>query len=118
LFTQEHKDRMRDAIGRQLDTTPVEFRELPGLDRPLTAPPLALAAIGMTYKTLWASEQDRLDVEEARETWLRKMNGWALERLVFIDESGAKTDMTRFGGREYFRGRGRFSSHQVKVSVL
>ena len=27
------------------------------------------------------------------------MKGWALDRLVFIDESGAKTDMTRFRGR-------------------
>ena len=27
------------------------------------------------------------------------MRGWALDRLVFIDESGAKTNMTRFRGR-------------------
>ena len=27
------------------------------------------------------------------------MKNWALERLVFIDESGAKTNMTRFRGR-------------------
>ena len=27
------------------------------------------------------------------------MKGWALDRLVFIDESGAKTNMTRLRGR-------------------
>jgi len=27
------------------------------------------------------------------------MKGWALDHLVFIDESGAKTNMTRFRGR-------------------
>lgn len=50
-------------------------------------------------KTLRASEQDRPDVQEARTDWAEKIKGWALDRLVIIGESGAKTNMTRFRGR-------------------
>ena len=50
LFTQEHKDRMKEAIRRQPDTTLAEFRELLGLDCSLTAIHNVLAGMGMTYK--------------------------------------------------------------------
>ncbi|HQN79680.1 MAG TPA: transposase, partial [Kiritimatiellia bacterium] len=39
------------------------------------------------------------DVQEARANWADKIKGWDLDRLVFFDESGAKTHMTRFRGR-------------------
>ena len=38
------------------------------------------------------------------------MKDWALERLVFIDESGAKTNMTRFRGRSLKGSRARDSA--------
>ena len=50
LFTQGHKDRMKEAIRRQPDTTLAEFRELLGLDCSLTAIHNVLAGMGMTYK--------------------------------------------------------------------
>jgi transposase len=50
-------------------------------------------------KTLHAAEQDRPDVAERRARW----GHWAQEvearRLIFIDETWAKTNMTRLRGR-------------------
>lgn len=50
-------------------------------------------------KSLHASEQDRPDVARRRLRW-RKYQGWLdPRRLVFIDETWAKTNMTRTHGR-------------------
>jgi hypothetical protein len=38
-------------------------------------------------------------VKQARQLWLQKCQEWDAARLVFIDESGAKTNMTRRRGR-------------------
>lgn len=50
-------------------------------------------------KSLRAAEQDRPDVKAQRESWRQKMAAVNLRRLVFLDESGAKTNMTRLYGR-------------------
>lgn len=50
-------------------------------------------------KTLRASEQDRPEVKKERKVWQRKLAKVDPERLVFLDESGAKTNMTRQYGR-------------------
>ena len=42
-----------------------------------------------------ASEQDRADVKLAREQWRAGQLGLDPARLVFIDETWAKTNMTR-----------------------
>jgi transposase len=48
---------------------------------------------------LRAAEQDRPDVAEQRAAWRAEvMPGLDPERLVFVDETGAKTDMTRTHG--------------------
>lgn len=38
-------------------------------------------------------------MKSARALWLKRMTSWAHGRLVFVDESGAKTNMTRIRGR-------------------
>jgi len=48
---------------------------------------------------LRASEQDREDVRLKRWLWQKAQLSMNLEKLVFIDESGAKTNMTRLYGR-------------------
>jgi transposase len=48
---------------------------------------------------LKASEQDRPDVAEARARWTVRQTGFDPDRLVFIDETWAKTNMTRPRGR-------------------
>lgn len=50
-------------------------------------------------KTLHADEQQRPDIRSRRGWWRRNTRGIRPERLVFIDESGAKTNMIRIYGR-------------------
>jgi|TARA_B100002003_G_C13875937_1_gene427938 transposase len=50
-------------------------------------------------KTVLASEQDRADVAAARRKWRRDQAALDPERLVFIDETWAKTNMARSHGR-------------------
>jgi hypothetical protein len=54
---------------------------------------------GVKKKTLRASEQEREDVKLKRCLWQKAQASMNLEKLVFIDESGAKTNMTRLYGR-------------------
>jgi transposase len=50
-------------------------------------------------KTLHAAEQDREDVKAAREVWRGNQPSLIAQRLVFIDETAATTNMTRLRGR-------------------
>jgi transposase len=50
-------------------------------------------------KTLHASEQEREDVRQLRQQWLQELPTLEATRLVFIDESAAKTNMIRLRGR-------------------
>jgi transposase len=55
---------------------------------------------GLSFKkSLRASEQDRPDVARRREQWRRYRHKVDPRRLVFIDETWAKTNMTRTHGR-------------------
>jgi transposase len=60
-----------------------------------------LAALDLTFKkkSLRAAEQDRADVAEARTQWRQKQPSLTPSRLVFIDETWVKTNMTRLYGR-------------------
>ena len=50
-------------------------------------------------KTLRASEQGRPDIAAKRRRWRNWQTWLRPERLVFVDETGAKTNMTRLRGR-------------------
>src|SRR4051794_39537083 len=50
---------------------------------------------GAEEKTLQAAERDREDVAEARAAWRAELAGVDPARLVFIDETGIDTRMTR-----------------------
>jgi transposase len=60
---------------------------------------LFASASGTKKKTLSAEEQNREDVREKREEWRQAAAALAIECLVFLDETGAKTNMTRLYGR-------------------
>ncbi|WP_442866007.1 IS630 family transposase, partial [Aminobacter sp. HY435] len=62
---------------------------------------LISATATASKKTLLASEQDRPDVAAARQEWAARQPRMRLEphRLVFIDETGTTTKMTRLRGR-------------------
>jgi transposase len=61
----------------------------------------------LTKKSLRATEQDRPDVAAAREAWRAAQPGLDPKHLIFIDETWAKTNMTRL------RGRARKGAHLV-----
>jgi transposase len=48
---------------------------------------------------LRAAEQDRADIAQARDEWRAGQPDLNPENLVFIDETGAKTNLTRLYGR-------------------
>ena len=50
-------------------------------------------------KTCHAAEQERADVAAAREAWRETQGSLSIDRLVFIDETWATTNMTRRYGR-------------------
>jgi len=50
-------------------------------------------------KSLHAAEQDRDDVRVARANWKREQPRLDPTKLVFIDETGTSTNMTRLRGR-------------------
>jgi transposase len=54
---------------------------------------------GPFHKSLRASEQDRGDIARRRERWKARQARIDPKRLVFIDETWAKTNMTRTHGR-------------------
>ena len=60
-------------------------------------------AIGIK-KTAHAAEQERADVAAKRRRWRNWQTWLKSDRLVFIDETGAKTNMARLRGRSR-RGR-------------
>jgi transposase len=57
------------------------------------------AGAGHSIKTLHAAEQERPDVAAARAEWRARQPDLDAERLVFIDETWAKTNMVRERGR-------------------
>ena len=50
---------------------------------------------GTRKRTLYATEQDRPDVAIAREIWRAAQAGLDFTTLVFVDETGTTTSMTR-----------------------
>jgi len=50
-------------------------------------------------KTVYAAEQERPDVQDARDAWQKQQPQLDITRLVFIDETSANTRMARLYGR-------------------
>lgn len=50
-------------------------------------------------KSIRAAEQSRADIAEARRAWRELQPGLKPEKLIFLDETWAKTNMTRLYGR-------------------
>ena len=88
---------MRVLLGKKPDMTLKQLRESLALDCTLPAIHCVLEDMGL--KTLRASEQDREDTARERKRGCRRQGGWDPARLVFLDESAAKTNRTRLRGR-------------------
>src|SRR5258707_9092780 len=69
----------------------------------LAAAPRCGASLSATRspskKSLHAAEQERADVAQARQRWMKEQGMFDPARLVFIDETAANTKMVRMNGR-------------------
>lgn len=97
----EDLERLRELIRQQPDATLEECRGRLGLSCSLMTISRALSKLGLPrkQKVPRAPEQDRPDVQEQRREFRERLAGVDPERLVFVDECGANTAMTRTSGR-------------------
>jgi transposase len=97
----EDLERLRELIRQQPDATLGECRQRLGLSCSLMTISRALSKLGLPRKKKVprAQEQDRPDVQEKRREFCERLAGVDPKRLVFVDECGANTAMTRTYGR-------------------
>lgn len=94
-------EELRDLIEKQPDLTLGELAAALGYKASVSTVWRATQKLGLVYKkkTQHASEQDRSDVKKARDDWFELFVDVKVKQLVFIDEFGAATNMTRTHGR-------------------
>jgi len=97
----EDLQRLRELIREQPDTTLEECRQRLGASCSLMTISRALAKLGLPRKKKVprAQEQDRPEVQEQRREFRERLADVDPGRLVFVDECGANTAMTRTYGR-------------------
>jgi transposase len=94
-------ERLRQLVQQQPDATLEELRQRLGVSCSLAAICRALQKLDLPRKkkVLRASQQGDPKVQEKRRVFREKMAAIDPRRLVFVDESGATTAMTRRYGR-------------------
>lgn len=93
--------RLLELVRAQPDATLAELRDRLGIPCCLMTIARALQRHKITRKkkTLHAHERDSPRVQAQRRAFQEKLAGVDADRLVFVDESGANTAMTRTHGR-------------------
>jgi transposase len=97
----EDLERLREVIRQQPDATLEECRQRLGASCSLMTISRALRTLGLSRKKKVprAQEQDRPEVQEQRREFCEGLADVDPRRLVFVDECGANTAMTRTHGR-------------------
>src|SRR5215470_200677 len=97
----EDLQRLRELVRQQPDATLEELRQRLGVACSTMAICRALKKLGLPRKKKVprAQEQDRPDVQQRRQEFCLELAGVDPHRLVFVDECGANTAMTRTHGR-------------------
>src|SRR5262245_50967771 len=97
----EDLERLRELIRRKPDATLEECRQQIGVSCSTMTISRALRKLGLTRKKKVprAEEQDRPGVQRRRREFCEELAGLDPRRLVFVDECGANTAMTRTYGR-------------------
>ena len=92
--------RLEDLVREHNDDTLDQLKQRGGFNCSLTTIWCALRRQRLTCKkkTQHADERDRPDVQEKRRSFRRKVKRVEPKRLVFVDESGVTTAMTRAYG--------------------
>jgi transposase len=101
VLTPEDLQRLRELIGQHPDATLEECRTHLGASCSLMTLSRALSQLGLPRKKKIprAAEQDSPEVRERRREFCAGLAGIDPRRLVFVDECGANTAMTRRYGR-------------------
>src|SRR3954449_5968691 len=97
----EDLERLRELIRQQPDATLEECRQRLGTSCSTMTISRALRKLGLPRKKKIprAEEQDRPEVQEQRREFCEELAGTDPRKLVFVDECGANTAMTRTHGR-------------------
>jgi transposase len=98
---EQAEQRLLERLRQRPDATLAELRDYLGIPCSLMtiARVLRRHRISRKKKTLHANERDRPDVQAQRAAFEQKLSQVEAERLVFVDETGATTAMTRLYGR-------------------
>ena len=101
MLTPEDLERLRELIRDRPDATLEECRQHLGSSCSLATISRALCRLGLPRKKKVprAAEQDSPEVQEQRREFCEELAGVDPQRLVFVDECGANTAMTRTHGR-------------------
>jgi transposase len=101
VLTPEDLERLREFIRERPDATLRECADHLGTACSLATISRALSKLGLPRKKKVprAVEQDRPEVREKRREFREQLAGIDSRRLVFVDECGANTSMTRTHGR-------------------
>jgi transposase len=100
LLTEERKQRLGKLLSAQPDATLAELGARMDRSFRTSTIDLWLRRLGWKLKkTLAAAERDRPEVAARRAGWHKQLAAEAVAALVFVDESGASTKMTRLRGR-------------------
>jgi transposase len=101
VLTPEDLQRLREFIQEQPDATLEECRQHLGSSCSLPTISRALFRLGLPRqkKVPRAANQDSPEVQERRREFCEELAGIDPHRLVFVDECGANTAMTRNYGR-------------------
>jgi len=93
--------RLLDLLNEQPDATLTELRDRLGVPCSIMTIARALKRRHITRKkkARYAQQRDTPKVKTQRRTFQRKLGAVPTEHLVFVDEMGATTDMTRTYGR-------------------
>jgi transposase len=101
VLTPEDFGRLREFIAKQPDATLQECAAHLGTSCSLATISRALSKLGLPRKkeVPRAAEQGSPEVQEKRRVFRKELAGVDPHRLVFVDECGANTAMTRTHGR-------------------
>jgi transposase len=101
VLSPEDLERLRELVRQQPDATLEELRQRLGVACCLMTIARALDKLDLPRKKKVprAQEQDRPEVQEKRQEFREKMADIDPQHLVFVDECGANTAMTRRYGR-------------------
>lgn len=100
VLSPDNQRLLQDMIREHNDDTLDQLRQRCGFDCSLTTIWRALRRRGLTSKkkTQHADERDRPDVRQKRRSFRRRVKRIEPKRLVFVDETGVTTAMTRAYG--------------------